>query len=92
MPQPRPPEESRATKIIDMKLPLPWLLGTATAIVMAFAYVTVSVDRMREDVLELKSTTKAWNDRLATMVAETALLKFRVETLEADKRASGSHK
>lgn len=84
MPQPRQPEDTRP-RIIDMKLPLPWLLGSAAAIVLAFAYVSFSVDRMREDVAELRATAKAWNERLSSMTSETALLKYRVEALERDR-------
>lgn len=84
MPQPRPPEDHRP-RIIDMKLPLPWLLGCAGTIVLAFAYVSFSVDRMREDVAELRATAKAWNERLSSMTSETALLKYRVEALERDR-------
>lgn len=68
-----------------MKLPLPWLLGSASAIVLAFAYVSFSVDRMREDVAELRATAKAWNERLSSITSETALLKYRVEALERDR-------
>jgi len=84
MPQLRPPEDHRP-RIIDMKLPLPWLLGSAAAIVLAFAYVSFSVDRMREDVAELRATAKAWNERLSSITSETALLKYRVEALERDR-------
>lgn len=77
--------EERPTRIIDMKLPLPWLLGSAAAIVLAFAYVSFSVDRMREDVAELRATAKAWNDRLSSITSETALLKYRVDALERER-------
>lgn len=80
------------SRIIDMKLPLSWLVGSAVAIVMAFAYVSFAVDRMREDMTEVKATLKAWNDRISSTTAEVALLRFRVETLEADKRALGGSK
>jgi hypothetical protein len=86
MPPPRTPDDHR-TKVIDMKLPLPWLLGSAAAIVMAFAYVSFSVDRMREDVAELRATAKAWNERLSTLTSDTALLKYRVDALEKRDRA-----
>lgn len=85
MPQPRPTDDDQRPRIIDMKLPLPWLLGSATAIVMAFAYVSFSVDRMREDVAELRATAKAWNDRLSSISSETALLKYRVDALEQQR-------
>ena len=82
-------QESGRYRLIEMKLPLPWLLGTALAIVMASAYMAFSVDRMREDMSELKGSLKAWNERVSSIAADMALLRFRVETLEADKRAWG---
>lgn len=84
-----PSEDGKPTRIIDMKIPLPWLIAVAAAIVSAFVSVTFSVDRMREDMTELKVTHKALLAQFSSVAGDVALLKFRVETLEADKRAIG---
>lgn len=78
----------RPQKVIDMKLPLPWLIGTAASIIGAFALLYSNVDRLVRDVNELQATVRAGNVQSSATVGEIALLKYRVESLEANLRRS----
>lgn len=76
----------RPQKVIDMKLPLPWLIGTAATIIGAFALLYSNVDRLVRDVNELQATVRAGNLQSSATAGEIALLKYRVESLESERR------
>lgn len=76
----------RPQKVIDMKLPLPWLIGTAASIIGAFALLYSNVDRLVRDVNELQATVRAGNVQSSATAGDIALLKYRVESLEAERR------
>ena len=79
---------TRVTRVIDMKLPLHWLLGLAFGAFAAFASIYFQVGKLGEDMTDLKITVKAGNGQAATIQGELAILKFRIENIEADKRAA----
>lgn len=83
----QPGELQRGTRIIDMKLPLQWLLGVAFAIACSFATMYFKLGQLGEDMTELKISVKAGNGTAATIQGELAILKFRIENLEHEKRA-----
>lgn len=83
----QPGDLPRLSKVIDMKLPLTWLLGVAFMIAGSFVTMYFQIGQLREDMTDLKITVKAGNSQAATVQGELAILRFRVETLEADKRA-----
>ena len=85
----------RATRVIDMKLPLTWLLGVAFAIVAGgfglyhqIGSQSETLKDMKDQLKELKITVNAGNGTTATIQGELAILKFRVENLESDKRSA----
>lgn len=82
----QPGDLTRITRVIDMKLPLTWLLGVAFAAAAAFASMYFKLGQLGEDMTDLKITVKAGNGQSATIQGEIAILKFRLENLEADKR------
>lgn len=75
-------------KVIDMKLPLHWLLGVVFAAFAAFASIYFQVGKLGEDMTDLKIAVKAGNGQAATVQGELAILKFRIENIEAEKRSS----
>lgn len=79
----------KVTRVIDMKLPLTWLLSVAAAIVGGGFGLYYKLDRLGEDVTDMKISVKAGNQATATVQGEIAILKFRIENLEAEKRATG---
>ena len=83
----QPGELPRLSKIVEMKLPLTWLLGVAFMIAAAFVSMYFQLGKLSEDVTDLKITVKAGNGQSATIQGEIAILKFRLENLEAERRA-----
>lgn len=83
----QPGDLPRLSKVIDLKLPLTWLLGVAFMVAGAFVSMYFQLGQLREDMTDLKISVKSGNTQAATVQGELAILRFRVETLEADKRA-----
>jgi hypothetical protein len=84
----QPGDLGRVTRVIDVKLPLTWLLGVAFAAFAAFASIYFRVGQLGEDMTDLKIAVKAGNGSQASIQGEMAILKFRIETLESDKKAA----
>lgn len=84
----QPGDLPRLSKVIDMKLPLTWLLGVAFMVAGSFVTMYFQIGQLREDMTDLKITVKAGNNQASTVQGEIAILRFRVETLESDKRSS----
>ena len=91
MTQDTQPGELRVSRMIDMKLPLPWLLSVAGALALALGGIFFKVGQLQEDTAELKIAVKAGNSSTTTVQGELAILRFRVETLEAERRAAAAH-
>lgn len=83
-----PGDLPRVMRVIDMKLPLTWILGVAFTFAAGFASIYFKVGQLGEDMTELKISVKAGNGQAATIQGELAILKFRVENLETDKRTT----
>ena len=84
----QPGELSRLSRVIDLKLPLTWLLGVAFAAFAAFASMYFKLGQLGEDMTDLKISVKAGNGQAATIQGEIAILKFRIENLEIEKRSA----
>lgn len=91
----QPGELPRISKIVEMKLPLTWLLGVAFMIVAGGfgLYQQVgnqgeTLKELKDQLKDLKITVNAGNGQAATIQGEIAILKFRIENIEADKRSS----
>lgn len=82
----QPGELSRLSRVIDLKLPLTWLLGVAFAVAAAFASMYFKLGQLGEDMTDLKISVKSGNSQATTIQGELAIMKFRIENLEADKR------
>jgi cell division protein FtsL len=82
----QPGELPRISKVIDFRLPLTWLLGVAFMVAGSFVTMYFQIGQLREDMTDLKITVKAGNNQASTVQGELAILRFRIETLESDKR------
>lgn len=85
-------QEAKVTRVIDFRIPLPWLLGVGMAVGWALVSMYFSVNQLVRDVADLQITVKAGNGQAITVAGELALLRFRVENLEAEKRAGNGGK
>lgn len=86
-------ELPRMSSVIDFKLPLTWLLGVAAMIIAGGfgLYQQVGnqgevLKELKDQLKDLKITVNAGNNQAATVQGEMAILRFRIETLESDKR------
>ncbi len=84
--QTQDPNAGRITRVIDFRIPLPWLLGIASGIGWALVSMWFMVNQLVRDVSDLQITVKAGNSQAVTVAGEMALLRFRVENLEAQQR------
>lgn len=57
----------RPQKIIDAKLPLPWLIGCATAIVFSMGGVFVKLDAVGSSLSKLEAKTDNRDERISTL-------------------------
>lgn len=84
----QPGDLPRITRVIDMKIPLTWLIGGAFSFACVFAGMYFQLRQLSEDMIDLKISVKAGNGSQATIQGELAILRFRIETLESDKKRS----
>lgn len=83
----QPGDLPKVTRIIDMKLPLNWLLTVAFSLALLIGGMYFQLRQLSDDMLDLKIAVKAGNGQASTVQGEIAILRFRVETLESDKRS-----
>lgn len=91
-PMNEPPE--RITRVIDFRIPLPYLLTGVAAIGWALISMWFSVTQLVKTVDDLQITVKSGNGSVVAVAGELALLKFRLTNAEdsvkriADKQDS----
>lgn len=85
-------QEQRVSRVIDFRIPLPWLLGVMGVVGWGLVSMWFMVNQLTRDVSDLQITVKAGNGQAVTVAGELALLRYRVENIEADRRAEGKMK
>lgn len=85
-PEQAPPEAIALMRMVDFRIPLPWLLGGFIFGIALLIGMYYKVQQMGESLQELQVTVKAGNLQAATVAGELALLKYRVEALESANR------
>lgn len=73
-------------RIIDMRIPLPWLITGVVSIAFSIITMWFQVQQLTAQVAEMNTLIKQGNTQVATIVADLALTRFRVEKNEADIR------
>ncbi len=76
----------RITRIVDFRIPLPWLLSGAIVVLWALISMYFELKQVSNNVSELQITVKSGNSQAVTLAGEQALLRYRVENLEAAQR------
>lgn len=76
--------EPSARVVFDLKIPLWGVISASCAGFVLFASLYFSVQALTEAVKDLQITVKSGNTSVSVLSSETALLKFRVGTLETD--------
>lgn len=90
----QPGDLPRPSKFVDFKIPLTWLLGVAFMVAGAFVSMYFQLGSqgetlkgLNEQLKDLQITVRSGNSQAATIQGELAILKFRIENIEADKRS-----
>ncbi len=81
-----PQTDLKVTRVIDFRIPLPWLLSGGIVVGWALVSMYFSLNQLLRDVGDLQITVKAGNSQATTVAGDIALLRFRIENLEAEKR------
>ena len=91
----QPGELSRSIpRFIDARVSLTWLL-TVAAVLVSGGYGLYNqignqgetLKEMKDQIKDLKVTVNSGNSQTMTLSGEIAILRFRVETIEADRKA-----
>lgn len=85
-------QEQHVSRVIDFRVPLLWLLGVMSAVGWGLVSMWFMVNQLTRDVSDLQITVKAGNGQAVTVAGELALLRYRVENIEADRRVEGKGK
>ena len=81
-------------RFIDARVSLTWLL-TVAAVLVSGGYGLYNqignqgetLKEMKDQIKDLKVTVNSGNSQTMTLSGEIAILRFRVETIEADRKA-----
>lgn len=79
-----PPE--KITRVVDFRIPLPWLLSGAVVLGWGLITMYFQLQTLTEKLAELQIAVKVGNGQSSTVAGEIALLKFRMDALEADAK------
>lgn len=84
-----PGEAAALMRMVDFRIPLPWLLGGFAVALWAAVNMYFQLQRVTESLVLVQIEVKSGNTSVSTLAGEVALLKYRVEGIEADRRATG---
>lgn len=83
---PRPYEGPRFSQMVDMRIPLWGVLGGLAVGMGMAATLWFSNLQLVETVRDLKIAVQSGNTSVGVLSSETALLKFRVGTVEEEQK------
>ena len=79
--------EPKPRRIIDIQIPLPYLLSCLGLLGLLLVSMYYSVAQLVRDVGELQITVKAGNMQTTKVDNEVAILKWRLDAMESTARA-----
>lgn len=82
-----PPEAVALMRMVDFRIPLPWLIGGFGVALWAAISMYFELKQVSQTLAQVQIEVKAGNSSYAALAGEVALLKFRLDGLEADRRA-----
>jgi hypothetical protein len=80
-------QEVKLARVIDFKIPLPYLLGGVMGVSWAVISMYFAVQTLITSVADLQITVKSGNVSTSVLAGEVSLLRFRVEVIEDDLKA-----
>ena len=82
MSEQEPTASERVTRVIDFRIPLPWLIGGVLGICWSLISMYFSVNALVKTVNDLQIDVKAGNNSVVSVVGELALIKYRLTDVE----------
>lgn len=82
---PQEPQDAMS-RVVDFRIPLPWLLSGVAGITWALISMWFSVNQLVKTVDELQITVKSGNTSVVAVAGELALLKFRLTNTEEEQK------
>ena len=79
------PIERRVARVIDMKIRIEYLIGGVIFVSWAFISMYFAVQTLIESVGDLKIAVKSGNVSSNVLAGEVALVKFRLDNIEAQQ-------
>lgn len=76
-------QEGRVTRVIDLKIPLVWLLSIAGALAWVLISMWFSLNQLVVLVADLQISVKSGNSAYQVLASEQALINYRMGTVEA---------
>ena len=73
----------RISRVVDFRIPLPWLIGVCSGIGWALISMWFSVNNLVKTVGDLQVDVKAGNNSVVAVAGELALLKYRLSNAES---------
>lgn len=86
MPNTSVPYEPPVSRVIDFRIPLPYLISGFCALAFTLVSMYFSLNQLLREVGDLQVTVKAGNTQSVTLAGEQALLRFRMENIEGEIR------
>lgn len=83
-----PQQLEKASRVIDLRIPLPWLITGLVSICFTLISMWFNTNQLLKDVADLQITMKTGNSQTTTLAGEVALLRFRIENIENDRKIS----
>ncbi len=82
----RPFEGTRFSQMVDMRIPLWGVIGGLVAGMGMAATLWFTTQQLVESVKDLKIAVQSGNTSVSVLASESALLKFRVSTVEDEQK------
>lgn len=86
MPNTSDPYVPPVSRVIDFRIPLPYLISGFCALAFTLVSMYFSLNQLLREVGDLQVTVKAGNTQSVTLAGEQALLRFRMENIEGEIR------
>ena len=86
MPNTSEPYVPPVSRVIDFRIPLPYLISGFCALAFTLVSMYFSLNQLLREVGDLQVTVKAGNTQSVTLAGEQALLRFRMENIEGEIR------
>lgn len=76
-------QDEKTTRVIDLRIPLPYLLTVIGSLGWVLILMWFTLNQLVKQVSDLQITVQAGSTSFTVLASEQALLKYRLESVEA---------